>query len=152
MKSRMRSALILRLLTGCIGITVCLSLPATAGGELSRQLTTPTGRYDRAEVNYDWNHYSTGDRVREIVTRLCSLSADHAVIFEAGWLSRDSVEVPSRSDETSGKVFRVEAGLSGIVTVQMDFQFDERCPIQMHLRVFGPPENSRRIERPQEGS
>jgi hypothetical protein len=140
MKSRMRSALLLTLLTGCIGITVCLSLPAIAVGKLSRQLSAPTGGYDSTKVNHDSIRYSTGDRVREIVTRLCSLSANHAVVFEAGWLSRDSVEALSRSDETSGKVFRIVAGLSGIVTVQVDFQFNENCPIQMHFRLFGPPE------------
>jgi hypothetical protein len=129
MKSRMRSALYRRLLTGCIGVAACGSLPATAGGELSRRPTTPTESYADAEVIYDSVRDNVEDSVRVIVARPRQRSGNHPVIFEAGWLNRDLVEAPSSSDDASRKVFRVLAELPGIVTVRMDFLFNVKCRV-----------------------
>ena len=104
-------------------IAFVLALVAIASAdELSRKTKTPCESYPNVDVIYDSVSVPHGERLRTIITKPHNAKGKFPVIFVAGWLSCDSVEVPADTKDATGIVFRGLAQLPGFCLFRLDKQ------------------------------
>lgn len=79
------------------------------------------GRFQNAEVLYEWAEDSHGERLRTFITRPNHATGKLPAIFFVGWLSCDSVEYPdAETHDGFGILLRRLIEESGYATVRMD--------------------------------
>jgi pimeloyl-ACP methyl ester carboxylesterase len=90
--------------------------------ELPRKAKTPRENYPNIDVIYDSVTAPDGKRLRTIITKPHNAKGKLPVIFVAGWLSCDSVEVPAGTKDATGFVFQGLARLPQFSLFRVDKQ------------------------------
>ena len=108
-----------------VGSTIAFALifaATVAGDELPRKTKTPRESYPNVDVIYDFVTAPHGERLRTIVTKPHDANGKLPVIFVAGWLSCDSVEVPAGTKDATGIVFQNLAQMPGFSLFRVEKQ------------------------------